>query len=195
MNKAVGEVKKKIEKKEVKVAEEKREKKLKGDSGVDCHYCNGANHLANDCMLRKKDEKKNKVKDEAYYTESQEEVRAKAKGMYLVAKGEQKEDGTYQIWSSGSDDDEMRNPTHGAMCAKCEDDYDEEIIGQCFVSKSANKSLMTTKVRSILEYFNIPLNAYNSEIVSLDATVAYLDSLVVSASKEAKKLSTQMLET
>ena len=73
---------------------------MKGDYGIDCHYCNGANHLANECMLRKKEEKKNKVKDEAYHMERLEEVRAKAKGISLVAKGEQEEDGTYQIWSS-----------------------------------------------------------------------------------------------
>ena len=44
--------------------------------------------MANDCMLRKKDENKNKVKDEAYYIERLEEVQAKAKGMSLVARGE-----------------------------------------------------------------------------------------------------------
>ena len=68
---------------------------MNGDSGIDCHYCNGANHLANDCMLRKKEEKKNKVKDEVYYSEKLEEVRVKAKGMPLVAKGEQEEEGVY----------------------------------------------------------------------------------------------------
>jgi len=34
------------------------------DSGYDCHYCLGKNHLASDCMLRKMHEKKGKVKDE-----------------------------------------------------------------------------------------------------------------------------------
>jgi len=43
------------------------EKKLTEDSGYDCHYCHGKNHLASDCMLRKMHEKKEKVKDEAYY--------------------------------------------------------------------------------------------------------------------------------
>lgn len=36
----------------------KPEKKLKGDFGFDCHYCNGVNHMASDCMLRKREEKK-----------------------------------------------------------------------------------------------------------------------------------------
>ena len=51
-------------------------------------------------MLRKRDEKKNKVKYEAYYMERLEEVREKAKGLSLVAKGADEEDGTYQILSS-----------------------------------------------------------------------------------------------
>ena len=85
------------EKKEVRDKEEMKEKNVKGDAGFDCHYCNGANHMASDCMLRKRDEKKNKVKDEAYYVKRLEEVRAKAKGLSLVAKGVDEEDGMYQI--------------------------------------------------------------------------------------------------
>ena len=55
---------------------------------MDCHYCNGPNHLANDCMLRKRDEKKNNTKDEAYYVEKLEELCAKTKNLSLVAHGE-----------------------------------------------------------------------------------------------------------
>ncbi|KAL7618630.1 hypothetical protein Lser_V15G03678 [Lactuca serriola] len=118
------EEKKKEEKQDSKAIEGKSEKKLKGDTGIDCHYCNGANHIASDCMLRKKDERKMKVKDEAYYAEKLEEVRTKAKNLSLVAEG-----------------------------------TDEE------------------------------------EDVSFDETVTYFDSIVVSASNEAKKLSMQLLET
>lgn len=39
-----------------------------------------------------------------------EEVRAKAKGLSLVAKGGVEGYGTYQIWSFCSDDEEMRKP-------------------------------------------------------------------------------------
>ena len=115
-------------------------KKLKGDSRIYCHYCNGANHFAADSMLRKKEEKKEKVKDEAYYSEKIEELHAKTKGVSLVAKGESddEESGTYQIWSSGSDDEEMRHPTHGAMFTSFED-CEEDISGRCFVSKSTDK--------------------------------------------------------
>ena len=176
-------------KKDSKSEMEKMEKMLKGDTGINCHYCNGANHLAVDCLLRKKEEKKNKTNDEAYYTEKLEEVKLKAKNLSLVAHGETESDGTYQIWSSGSDDEEMKNPSHGAMFAKMEEDSDEEqtyeVRGQCFVSKSTDRSPMTTKVRKLLESFNIPVSAYNSELVSFDETVTYFDSVVVSASNEA----------
>ncbi|XP_023742160.1 uncharacterized protein LOC111890233 [Lactuca sativa] len=100
VNKSAGEEKKKFEKNEAKTDESKAETKIKGDSGIDCHYCHGVNRMASDCMLRKKDVKKNKVKDKDYYEERLEEVRAKAKGMSLVARGEGEDDGTYQIWSS-----------------------------------------------------------------------------------------------
>ena len=126
-----GEERKKMEKIDEKQKNANEEKKLKGDSGIYCHYCNGANHFAADCMLRKKEEKKEKVKDEAYYSEKIEELRAKTKGVSLVAKGEttEEESGTYQIWSSGSDDEEMRHPTHGAMFASF-DDCEENISGR-----------------------------------------------------------------
>ena len=82
---------------------------------------------------------------------------------------------------------------HGAIYAKFEDISDKEVTGRCFVSKSVDKSPMTTKVRSIVESFKIPFSAYNSEIVAFDDIVYYFDSTVVSASNEAKKLSTQLL--
>ena len=75
-------------KKDSKSEMEKMEKMLKGDTGINCHYCNGANHLAVDCLLRKKEEKKNKTNDEAYYTEKLEEVKLKAKNSSLVTHGE-----------------------------------------------------------------------------------------------------------
>ena len=87
----------KFEKKESKATEEKVEKKLKGDSGFDYHYCNDVNHMVADCMLRKKEEKKERVKDEAYCVERLEEVRARTEGMSLIDKGSVDGDDTYQI--------------------------------------------------------------------------------------------------
>lgn len=48
-------------------------------------------------MLKKKEEKQDKVKDEAYYTLKIKELRAKSKNLSLVEKGMDKDDGTYQI--------------------------------------------------------------------------------------------------
>lgn len=44
------------------------ENKLMGDSGYECRYCNGKTHLLRDSRLKKKMEKKEKIKDEAYYS-------------------------------------------------------------------------------------------------------------------------------
>ena len=49
--------------------------KLKRDSGYDCNYCNGSNHLEKYYMLQKKEEKKERVKDEANYTRKIEELK------------------------------------------------------------------------------------------------------------------------
>ncbi|XP_052623760.1 uncharacterized protein LOC111907064 [Lactuca sativa] len=191
-----GEEKKKYEKYEKvdeNVKELKAEKKLKGDSGVNCHYCNGANHFAADCMLRKKDEKKSKVKDEAYYAEKLEEVRAKEKGLSLVAKGEMDNDesGTYQIWSSGSDDEEMRHLTHSAMFASFEknSEEEEEISGHCFVSKSTDKSPMTTKILflSLTKYLMIDLHMVLSEFLDADELVDIVNDNNVSEISEIEE--------
>ena len=42
---------KKVGKKEVKAEDTKVEKKMKGDSRFDYHYCNGANHMSSYYML------------------------------------------------------------------------------------------------------------------------------------------------
>lgn len=41
--------------------EEKKEKKLLGYSGYDYNYCNGKNHISIECILQKKNEKKEKL--------------------------------------------------------------------------------------------------------------------------------------
>ena len=51
-----------VEKVEEKKEEKKVEKKVTRDSGYNCIYCNGKNHVAIDCILKKKEEKKEKVK-------------------------------------------------------------------------------------------------------------------------------------
>lgn len=79
------------------------------------------------------------------------------KGLSVVVKGGVEGDGTYHIWASGSDDEEIRNPTHGMMYALFEEggSKEENITRRCFVSTGADKSPMTLKVSSLLELFNI----------------------------------------
>lgn len=64
-------------------------------------------------------------------------MRDKEKGMSLAAKGMTDEEGPYQVWSPGSDNDEMRNPTHGAMLARFKKEDEEKATGNCFVSTTA----------------------------------------------------------
>lgn len=59
-------------------------------------------------MLKKNVEKKEKLKDEAYYAMKIKEV---------LVKGLNDDDIIYQIWSFGTNDEEMQNPAHGAMFA------------------------------------------------------------------------------
>lgn len=78
---------------------------MKGDFGYNCNYCNGNNHLTNDCMLRKMEEKKKKVKYEAYYAKRLEELCTQMRVMVcikfghlnLMTKGGDESDGMYQI--------------------------------------------------------------------------------------------------
>lgn len=95
MNSGVGP--KSVEIVEKKEDEKKIEKKLKGDFSYNCNYYNGHNHLAKDYMLRNQEEKKEKVKDEVYYSMKIEELRSKSKNISLVAKGADDDEGAYQI--------------------------------------------------------------------------------------------------
>ncbi|XP_052622677.1 uncharacterized protein LOC111903599 [Lactuca sativa] len=150
----------------------KGEKKLKGDSSIDCLYCNGAKHFAVNCMLRKKEEKKNRNKDETYYVEKLEEVREKAKGLSLVARreSEDEESGTYQIWSFGSDVEEMRHPTHGAILQALRMKKKRRFLNKA--KKLNNQLLKTQKLldtkRSRVEYLEIQLRNVNNDRENVD---------------------------
>ncbi|KAI3494513.1 hypothetical protein L1887_40762 [Cichorium endivia] len=109
--------------------EKSEEKKISGDSGYDCNYCHGKNHFAKDCMLRKQNEKKPQVKDEAYYARKMEEVRVKTKDLALMAADDRQ--GSYQVWSSDSDDEEVRKPSHSSFIA-----YDAD---KCFLKDTSEE--------------------------------------------------------
>ncbi|KAI3739799.1 hypothetical protein L2E82_30211 [Cichorium intybus] len=109
--------------------ENTEEKKVLGDSGYDCSYCHGKNHFAKDCMLHKQNERKPQVKDEAYYASKMVEVRVKTKDLALMAADDRQ--GSYQVWSSDSDDDEVRKPSHSVFMA-----YD---VGKSFLKDTSEK--------------------------------------------------------
>ncbi|KAI3507628.1 hypothetical protein L1887_22617 [Cichorium endivia] len=109
------------------IKEKTEVKKITGDSGYDCNYCHGKNHFAKDCMLRKQNEKKPQVKDEAYYARKLEEARVKTKDLALMAADDRQ--GSYQVWSSDSDDEEVRKPSHSAFIA-----YD---VDKCFLQDTS----------------------------------------------------------
>ncbi|KAI3740499.1 hypothetical protein L2E82_30957 [Cichorium intybus] len=109
--------------------EKSEEKKISADSGYDCNYCHGKNRFAKDCMLRKQNEKKPQVKDEAYYARKMEEVRVRTKDLALMTADDRQ--GSYQVWSSDSDDDEVRKPSHSAFMA-----YD---VDKCFLKDTSEK--------------------------------------------------------
>ena len=81
------------------------------------------------------------------------------------------------------------------MFAMHEEEEEEKITGKCFVSTSSHKSPMTSQVRSLLQSFNIPSSAYDSILSEFDATITYVNDLLISASNDAKKSNTLLLET
>nr|KAJ0193880.1 hypothetical protein LSAT_V11C800452020 [Lactuca sativa] len=114
--------------------EEKKENKLAGDSGYDCNYCHGKYHFAKDCMLRKIAEKREGEDDETYYMRKLEVKQKKASNSSMNAlivqeNAGEDEFGGVEVWSTDSEDEEVRGPTHGkAFAAK-----NEGSGGKCFI--------------------------------------------------------------
>lgn len=165
--------------------EEKKEKKLLGDSGYNCNYYHGNNHFAKEYMLRKQNGKKENVKDEAYYAQKIEELRKKnslAVKLVLIVE-EESDEGRVEVWSIDSKDDEVRKPTHGGcfvvksekesyaskclMVHSCNSEPIEYVTGggktseSCFAVKTITKQVkecekVVKKVHSILKALNFP---------------------------------------
>ena len=99
----------------------------------------------------------------------------------MVARGDDKEESTYHIWSSGSDDDGMRNPNHGAMYEILEEDEEENVVSdetgeeeeitrRYFVSTDSTKLRMTVMVHDLLNSFKIPSSSYIDILSEFDNT-------------------------
>ncbi|KAI3767848.1 hypothetical protein L2E82_18277 [Cichorium intybus] len=173
--------------------ENDEKKKFAGDSGYDCHYCNGKNHFVKDCLLRKQAEKKEQVKDEAYYAKKIAELKkndaSSTKAAFVVK--EDSEFGAIEVWSTDSEDEEVRNPTHG-RCLMVKADHSEsrgystdgcQASASCFAAKPVYEQVeeceaVVKKVRSILKSLNICSSSYDAELDDLRFTVSSLsDSL------------------
>lgn len=117
--------------------EAEKENKLVGDSGYDCNFCHGKNHFAKDCMLRKLTEKKDGEDDEAYRSCKLEEIKKKKTSKHtinaLIMKGNIADDefGGVEVWSTDSEDEKVRKPTHGRAFVAKEGNY--ESSGRCMM--------------------------------------------------------------
>ncbi|KAL7593349.1 hypothetical protein Lser_V15G31515 [Lactuca serriola] len=121
---------------EPKVEEPKKESKADGDSGVSCYYYGGKNHYAKDCVLKKMAEKDDEKDEEAVLQKRLDKMRKKKSTANpsmnaLIVQGSVADDefGSTEVWSTNSEDDEVRKPTHGkAYVAK-----EESSGGRCFM--------------------------------------------------------------
>lgn len=133
-----------------------------------------------------------------------------------MAKGVEDSDGTYQIWSSGSDNKKMRHPPHKVLYPKEEeggsggtrwfkddeddsddgkmknekgeesDEEDKEQNGKCFLTTSP-KYPLKAMVRDLLVALNVPLNSYRFILSDFDETCSYLNDMLIFMSSEAEK--------
>lgn len=66
-----------------------------------------------ECVLRKLNEKKVKSKEEAYYTQNIEDLRKyNSTGKALIVAEDESDDGEVEVWSTDSEDEQVRKTTH-----------------------------------------------------------------------------------
>lgn len=69
-----------------------------------------------DCVLRKKREKKEKRKDEAYYVKKFKDVKKlNIQRKALIVEEEDNDAGNVEVWFTDYEDDEIRRTTHRAL--------------------------------------------------------------------------------
>ena len=114
--------------------EPKKEAKHGSDSGINCHYCGGKNHFAKDCMLKKMSEKNVDDDEEANLIRRLEEIKKKKVGSNntmnaLLVQGYNVDDdfGGVEVWSTNSEDEEVRKPTHGRALLVKEENVAESV--------------------------------------------------------------------
>lgn len=179
--------------------EQKKEKKLVVYSGFGCNYCDGKNHFAKECILRKKNENRDKEKYEAFYvTKIKDLQKIKLGEKALTMEDDNNNNGYVDVWLTDFVDKEVRKQTHGAcfIVNKFEEGsggkffmlnivssgshryyYDEgEKYDVCLSTKSirdhvAETETIINKVQYILESVNILISLYNSKLTKLNDTI------------------------
>lgn len=88
-------------------------------------------------MLRKQSEKKEKEKDESYYIQKIEDLRKMKLNRKALTVGDGDSDnGNIEVWSTYSEDEEVRKPTHEAYFVV---NKTEEVTGgKCLKVKSSS---------------------------------------------------------
>ena len=132
------------------------------------------------------------MKDEAYYAQKIANLKIKKPVGHtmLVENFNSDSEGNMEVWSSGSDDEEMRRPSHG-MKANCfmgrsidsESASSESTYASCLASKSSDDYLdeakkATEKVQSLLSKLNISSNCYQYLLDDLNERCADLGKLL-----------------
>ena len=108
-----------------------------GDTDYDCNYCHGKNHLAKECMLQRLNEKKEGEDDEAYYMQKLEQIKKKKNtnksmnDLIMQKNDDENEFGGVEVWSTDSEDDDVRRPTHGKVFVAKEES--SQFIGRCLM--------------------------------------------------------------
>ena len=103
--------------------------------------------MAKDCVLQRKQGKEEKIKDEAYYAQkiANLKINKPVSHTMIVENVNSDSEGNMEVWSSGSDDEEMRRPSRGmkahcfmARSVESEAASSESTFASCLASKSSD---------------------------------------------------------
>ena len=82
------------------------------------------------------------------------------------------------------------------MYANFQEESEEEkiVTDTCFVTTADYRSTMTSKVRALLESFEIPFRSYDEILANFDNTLAWFNDVLISVSSDAKKFKSLLLD-
>lgn len=117
-----------------------------------------------------------------------QEHQVKSKNLSLAAKDVGDNDGMYQIWSLGSDDEGICHPTHGVMYVKhlVNNSSGKSMFGEFEQQNDLEELKSEEELRDLLISLNVPLNYYNAILSDFDNTCSYLNDMLISMSSEVE---------